>query len=104
MGMRLFLAILFTLLIFTSNQVAVAFEQCNEPSCSDYVGVQKKSENKKDAAASVHCAMGCHHLTAMPQHDTFVSATADAPTTFWTEWLMPESVVGEGLIEPPSLA
>ncbi len=92
------------LFMFTANQAAAAFEHCDDPACFDYMGgVQKKSETSKDAHAS-HCAAGCHQAAAIPQHDACTARNADSATTFWAERPFPESAVGEGFIEPPSLA
>ncbi len=89
--------------MFTTTQVASAFEHCDEPSCSDYAGgIQKKSNDSKNDGAAMHCAVGCHHATVMPQQMVLALRTTMDVKRIWSERLMPESIVGEALIEPPS--
>lgn len=94
------------LFVFTANQVAVAFEQCDDPSCSLFSGdVSKKTENnKKESNIPTHCVLGGHHVANLPTGVAMAPQTVGSATPFWAELTMPESVIGEGLIEPPSLA
>lgn len=102
--MRVLFTVLLMLFVFTANHVAVAFEHCDDPACAVSVsGAEKKNDDKKDMAAA-HCSVVCHLTAAMPQHATFIVRNADSMTLFWAESRIPDSVVGEGLIEPPSLA
>lgn len=104
--MRLTLTLILTLFLFTANQVAVAFEQCDDPSCSLYSGeMAKKSEQgKKDSNLPVHCALSGHHIADLPQKTLATVGTEVSASPFWGTALMPESTIPEGLIEPPSLA
>ncbi|PZP85140.1 MAG: hypothetical protein DI582_06830 [Azospirillum brasilense] len=104
--MRLLFTVILTLLVFTANQVAVAYEQCDDPSCSLYSGemTKKTEQGKKDSNLPVHCALGGHHIADLPQNTSAAVGTEASATTFWGTALMPESAIPEGLIEPPSLA
>lgn len=104
--MRLLFTVILTLLVFTANQVAVAYEQCDDPSCSLYSGemTKKTEQGKKDSNLPVHCALGGHHIADLPQNTLAAVGTEASATTFWGTALMPESAIPEGLIEPPSLA
>lgn len=104
--MRSFVTIMIMLFLFTATQVAASFEHCDEPACSDYSGgVQKKGDDtqKKDGLVT-HCAIGCHHITAIPQQALLAVRAATQSASVWAEPLMPDSAIGESLIEPPTLA
>jgi hypothetical protein len=102
---RIFIAIAM-LLFFTANQAATAFEQCADASCMNgMMDAQKQSEHqKKDPACAAHCAIGSHHVAAMPQELTAAVPAAASPTPQWPVDAMPESACLDGPIEPPSLA
>ncbi len=103
---RLIFTALLVLFVFTANQVAVAYEQCDDPSCSLYSGdmVKKTEQGKKDSNVPVHCALGGHHIADLPQNTLAAVGTEVTASPFWGAALMPESTIPEGLIEPPSFA
>lgn len=104
--MRRTLIAIAIMLVFASNQAAVAFEQCEDPLCAtSSMDAQKQAEHQKnDPDCAAHCAVSGHHLASMPQDIVTAVAQADALNQHWATALMPESATLEGLIEPPSLA
>lgn len=104
--MRFIFTVILMLFMFTANQVAVAFEQCDDPSCSLFSGdmAKKTEQGKKDSNLPVHCALGGHHIADLPQNTLAAVGTEVSASPFWGTALMPESATPESLIEPPSLA
>jgi hypothetical protein len=102
--MRFLVTVVLMLFMFTANQVAASYEHCVDPACADYMGAaEKKSESKKDSSAA-HCSAACHQMVAMPQHEAIAALRVSSISLIWAELRFPESALGEGLIEPPSLA
>lgn len=110
--MRFVLTIVFTLLIFTTNQVAQAYEACCEETvaATHEHGVAASEHphghgdsDKQDMPD--HCAMSGHHvLSITPKEAIAHMPRLTDSRTDWPEITSRESFIGEGLIEPPSLA
>lgn len=102
---RIFIAVLM-LMVFASNQAAMALEPCKDPSCITIsIDAEKQAEHqKKDPACATHCALSSHHAAALPTTFDLVSQREHRDAQAWPGTTMPESATLEGLIEPPSIA
>ncbi|MBN8543652.1 MAG: hypothetical protein J0M34_05250 [Alphaproteobacteria bacterium] len=96
--MRFIFTILIALTIFTANQVAMAYEHCDDAHCAFFMGDEHKQEKKADTGADHHCCGGTVlHLSAVKQPSADVSDK--------TEWNLAQgftSVSPPTLIEPPT--
>lgn len=96
--MRLILIAVAMMMLFATNQVAMAFEHCDDAHCAFFMGDNHKQEKKADKGADHHCC-GATVL--------YISATKQpsADVAGKTEWNLAQrftSVAPPILIEPPT--
>lgn len=109
-GMRFLVIALFTLFMFTASQTAQAFDMC----CAGEMNAAHNNASVADnghqgdtsKVAPHHCCMltSHHALYSAPHSDALDGRNTLAAIAYWPESPVHESFIGEGLIEPPSLA
>lgn len=109
-----FLAISFlTLLIFTVNQAAMAYDACcenpvkseaSQAATHDHSTHNHDHGEKKSDKIADHCAMNGHHSLADVRDNGLTVPMRRAADATFGQPLFHELQVAEGLIEPPSFA
>ena len=111
--MRLLLTILVTLFFFSTAQVAQAFDVCclaegkatHEQLSTTDDSDKGDAEKSSPKAQLSHCGAGCHvSVSAAPNIEGMTVAAKSSGRNAWPDIAARDPFIGEGLIEPPSLA